>query len=111
VYIRYILHIDIELTTVLFRILSHWTHIIEFSVLHTNTFFVSVLFFLFDFISKILKFNFVYVFAWCVCVCVWNVIYRHVWFVLQEVDLIKRCQERMRNTVERANVQLGYTIF
>ena len=26
---------------------------------------------------------------------------------LQEVDVIKRCQERMRNTIEKANVQLG----
>ncbi|OWF47784.1 tektin-3-like isoform X1 [Mizuhopecten yessoensis] len=27
--------------------------------------------------------------------------------LIKEVDLIKRCQEKMRNTIERANVQLG----
>ncbi|KAK3748289.1 hypothetical protein RRG08_039541 [Elysia crispata] len=27
--------------------------------------------------------------------------------LIREVDLIKRCQERLRNTVDRANVQLG----
>ncbi|XP_048763179.1 tektin-3-like isoform X1 [Ostrea edulis] len=27
--------------------------------------------------------------------------------LIKEVDIIKRCQEKMRNTVERANVQLG----
>jgi len=27
--------------------------------------------------------------------------------LIREVDIIKRCQERMRNTVEKANVQLG----
>ncbi|CAL1531645.1 unnamed protein product [Lymnaea stagnalis] len=27
--------------------------------------------------------------------------------LIREVDLIKRCQERMRNTIDRANVQLG----
>ncbi|XP_011450984.3 tektin-3 isoform X2 [Magallana gigas] len=27
--------------------------------------------------------------------------------LIKEVDIIKRCQEKMRNTIERANVQLG----
>jgi len=27
--------------------------------------------------------------------------------LIREVDIIKRCQEKMRNTIERANVQLG----
>jgi len=30
--------------------------------------------------------------------------------ILQEVDIIKRCQEKMRNTVDKANTQLGYVL-